>query len=267
MYTNIHTEPLQESSALAEAEKKISFQRALMGLRERILTGGLAMGDRVSEVALARELGVSRTPVREAMSELVEQGLLERMPTGGCMVRSLTRADVVDGIELRGTIEGLACRLAAERGAPEAGIVACEGILGRIDAALGVSEQETDFERYMELNEQFHQCVAGLSGSGVVQKELERVGAMPMAGPSAFLQGQALFPHTLRSLVVAQDHHRSILDAIRRREGARAAALAVEHARLALRNLDFFLGEGARHARRIPGISLVAGTTVQENDL
>ncbi|WP_372837386.1 GntR family transcriptional regulator, partial [Puniceibacterium confluentis] len=111
MYTNILRG--REGTGVAEAEKKISYQRAVMGLRERILTGALAVGDRVSEVALARDLGVSRTPLREAMSELVEQGLLEKMPTGGCMVRSLTRADVEDGIELRGTLEGLACRLAA----------------------------------------------------------------------------------------------------------------------------------------------------------
>lgn len=252
---------------MAEAEKKISFQRALMGLRERILTGALSMGDRVSEVALARDLGVSRTPVREAMSELVEQGLLERMPTGGCMVRSLTREDVVDGIELRGTIEGLACRLAAERGAPEAEFLACEAILAQIDVALGPSADQPDFERYLDLNAEFHTMLGGLSGSAVVQKELERVAAMPMAGPSAFLQGQAMFQHTLRSFIVAQDHHRSILDAIRGREGARAEAMAREHARLALRNLDFFLGDGARHAWRIPGITLVAGAGLGESPL
>jgi len=249
---------------VAEAEKKISFQRALMGLRERILTGALGVGDRVSEVALARDLGVSRTPLREAMAELIEQGLLERMPTGGCMVRSLTRADVMDAIELRGTVEGLACRLAAERGADAHGLDSCDAILARIDTALGGSVEQTDFERYMDLNAQFHHRLARLCGSAVVTRELDRVTAMPMAGPSAFLQGQSMFPHTLRSFVVAQDQHRAILDAIRRREGARAEALAREHARLALRNLDYFLGEGARHARRIPGISLVAGTALRK---
>ncbi len=264
MYTNIGTVAEGESQGLAEAEKKISYQRALMGLRERILTGTLAVGDRVSEVALARDLGVSRTPVREAMAELVEQGLLERMPTGGCMVRSLTRADVVDGIELRGTIEGLACRLAAERGVPEMRLTACDAILAKIDGALGPGSEHTDFESYMQLNARFHQALGGLSDSAVVLKELDRVTAMPMAGPSAFLQGQALIPQTLRSLFVAQDHHRAIVEAIRHREGARAEALAREHARLALRNLDFFLGEGARHAERIPGISLVAGAKVLE---
>lgn len=242
---------------MAEIEKKKSYQRALMGLRDRILMGDLVQGDRVSEVALSEELGISRTPLREAMRELVDQGLLERVPTGGCRVCSLTKRDVLDAIELRGLLEGAVFRLAAERGITAAQRRSCEAIISGIDAALGDGGAPIDFERYVVLNEKLHGELATLSDSQVMQAELARVCKRPMAGPSAFLQGQAMAPQTLRSLYVAQDQHKAILNAIINREGARAEALAREHARLAHRNLEFFLGSEKRVIDQIPGLTLV----------
>jgi GntR family transcriptional regulator of vanillate catabolism len=244
---------------MAEAEKKKSYRRALMGLREGVLTGTLAAGERVSEVALADDLGVSRTPLREAMSELIDQGLLERMPTGGCMVRSFTRVDVIDAIELRGTIEGLAFRIAAERGTRSEGLRLCDDIIADIDAILGPDEEDTNFDRYVDLNAALHSAMTELCPSDVIKREVRRVCAMPMAAPSAFLTGQGLLPQTLRSFNVAQDQHKGIIDAIRNREGARAEALAREHARLARRNLEYYLYEAPQSAESIPGMALIAG--------
>ena len=65
---------------------------------------------------LAKEFSISRTPIREALSRLAEEGLLERARGGGFVVRSFAIADVLDMIELRGVLEGTAARLAAERG-------------------------------------------------------------------------------------------------------------------------------------------------------
>ncbi len=242
---------------LAEIEKKKSFQRALMGLRERILVGDLVKGDRVSEVALADELGISRTPLREAMRELVDQGLLERVPTGGCRVCSLTRRDVRDWIELRGLLEGSVFRLAAERGISLDQQHTCEAIIADIDLVLGHTADTIDFDRYVTLNEKLHAKLATLCDSPVMLAELKRVNKRPMASPSAFLHGQSMAPQTLRSLYIAQDQHKAILDAICAREGARAEALAREHARLAHRNLDFFLGSEQRVIAQIPGLTLV----------
>jgi len=90
--------------------------RARIEVRERILRGDLPGGTRLFEVALAEDLGISRTPVREAMSRLVEEGLLERVRGGGFTVRRFALADVIDTIELRGVLEGTAARLGAERG-------------------------------------------------------------------------------------------------------------------------------------------------------
>lgn len=242
---------------MAEVEKKKSFQRALTGLRDRILLGELIQGDRVSEVALAEELGVSRTPLREAMRELVDQGLLERVPTGGCRVASFTKRDVKDSIELRGLLEGAVFRIAAERGISPEQYEQCEEIIAGIDDALRTVPEAIDFQRYVALNESLHVEMASLCDSQIMLAELARVGKRPMAGPSAFLTDQAMAPQTLRSLYIAQDQHKAMLDAITNREGARVEALAREHARLAHRNLEFFLHSERQLVAQIPGLTLL----------
>ncbi|KMK68022.1 GntR family transcriptional regulator [Puniceibacterium sp. IMCC21224] len=242
---------------MADIEKNSRYQRAISGLRDRILIGDLAKGTRLSEVALAEELGISRTPLREAMRELVEQGLLERLPAGGCRVVSFSRRDVMDTIELRGVLEGAAFRMAAEQGATRAGVQSCTALIKQIDDALGPSEAEINFARYVTLNEELHLSLAGLCHSTVLRTELAKICQRPLAGPSAFLGAQATSPPTRRSFFVAQEQHRAILDAIVNREGARAEALAREHARLALRNLDIVLSAGPNTRDQVPGITLV----------
>lgn len=255
-----------KGTTMAEMEKKKSFQRALIGVRDRILLGDLAQGDRVSEVALAEELGISRTPLREAMRELVDQGLLEKMVSGGCRVSSFTKRDVQDAITLRGILEGAVFRIAAERGIGDDQKEACQIILEDIDDALGDTPAAIKFDRYVALNQKFHDTMAALCDSHVMRAELARVGKRPMAGPSAFLHDQAMAPQTLRSLYVAQDQHKAMLDAIANREGARAEALAREHARLAHRNLEFFLNSERKTLARIPGLTLVQDADAAEQD-
>lgn len=251
---------------MAELEKKKSFQRALIGVRDRILLGDLAQGDRVSEVALAEELGISRTPLREAMRELVDQGLLEKMATGGCRVSSFTKRDVQDAITLRGLLEGAVFRMAAERGISDDQKSTCQLILDDIDDALGETAADIKFDHYVTLNQTFHEQMASLCDSPVMLTELARVSKRPMAGPSAFLNDQAMAPQTLRSLYVAQDQHRAMLDAIANREGARAEALAREHARLAHRNLELFLSAERKDLARIPGLALVQDAMEADQD-
>ena len=81
---------------MSERRGSTHTKRATYELRHRIVQGELAGGTRLYEVALADELNISRTPVREAMSRLAEEGLLQRAPGGGFMVRSFTYRDVID---------------------------------------------------------------------------------------------------------------------------------------------------------------------------
>ncbi|HWH81257.1 MAG TPA: GntR family transcriptional regulator, partial [Burkholderiaceae bacterium] len=105
------------AAAAAPAAAPSQAVKAQLALRELILGGELRPGARIAELWLVERLGVSRTPVRLALVRLAEEGLLDTLPSGGYAVRDFSEADIVDAIELRGTVEGLAARFAAERGA------------------------------------------------------------------------------------------------------------------------------------------------------
>src|SRR5688572_17957425 len=95
----------------------IGYKSVALRLREMILRGELAPGERLAEVALAERLGVSRTPIRQALPALAREGLLAAAGRRGFVVRSFSPEDVLDAIETRGLLEGLAARRVAERGA------------------------------------------------------------------------------------------------------------------------------------------------------
>ncbi len=242
---------------MVELRRKTQLDKALGDLRNLILSGEFMPGDRLAEPALAVRLDISRTPLREAMSRLVDEGLLERISSGGCKVSSYTMGDIIDAIEVRGAMEGLAARIAAEKGVDPCEIAACRDILTNIDKALD-STGVVDFESYVSLNAEFHDRISALSGSAVVAREVERVCRLPLASPSAFLHGQDTIPEFRASLLIAQAQHKTILGAIEAREGARAESVAREHARLARQNLEYALNPDQDLIDRIPGLALVA---------
>ncbi|MBL4597829.1 MAG: GntR family transcriptional regulator [Rhizobiaceae bacterium] len=241
-------------TASGETGKK-QHQIALMQLREMVLDGSLPSGGRLFEVSLAKRLGISRTPIREALSRLEGEGLLERASSGGYLVRTFTFEDVHDAIELRGVLEGTGARLAAERGVEPAGLRQIKMVVEALDRIARTDIELIDIPQYQELNSDFHQILSGLSGSVTIRKEIERAKLLPFASPNAFL-GDQMF---LQSIAAAQAQHRAIVEAIELREGARAEALTREHARMARRNLDYVMYQDRSLMQKIPGLALVSG--------
>ncbi|GGM12031.1 GntR family transcriptional regulator [Pseudooceanicola nanhaiensis] len=239
-------------------ERNAQFARALMELRSLVLKGTYPGGERLPETVLAERLGLSRTPLRQAMDRLVDEGLLERNETGGCRVATFSMDDIKDAIELRGVMEGTAARLAAERGTDPMLAARMSEVLEALDEAVA---GELDFKAYVTLNGEFHDLLARLAGSAVVAREVERASRLPAASPTAFLQGQVMIPDFRDSLRRAQVQHRAIFEAIVNREGARAEALAREHARLARSNLEYVMSVGPDLVERVPGLALVAEDT------
>jgi GntR family transcriptional regulator of vanillate catabolism len=230
--------------------------RALLRLRELLLSGEFAPGARMSELPLVDRLGVSRTPLRLALAALEHEGLLRVLPGGGYVVREFTRADIDDSIELRGVLEGTAARFAAERGVSRRELNALNEIAEQTDAVVHAADYNS-FERYVDLNERFHAMLYDAARSPFLKRALEQIISLPFAGPSAFVLAEAELPESREVLVVAQSHHRALIDALERREGTRAEAIGREHARLARHNLDIVL----RHRdvlERVPGASLLA---------
>lgn len=254
------TGPVPTSPGEAAEEGGSQAVKAQLKLREMVLAGELPGGARIAELALVERLGVSRTPIRAALMRLEQEGLLEALPGGGYAVRTFSERDVSEAIELRGTVEGLMARLAAERGAPPVVLAEARACLQDIDALLA-AESMTDeaFSRYVALNQRFHALLAELSGSGVLRRELDRVACLPFASPSAFVIAQATSPQARDRLVVAQDQHWQVLDAIEQREGSRAESLMREHSRIAQRNLrDAVLSPGLAE---VPGVRLIRRRT------
>lgn len=230
--------------------------RAQLQLRELILSGELAGGTRIAEQAIVERLGVSRTPIRSALMRLEQEGLLQALPGGGYAVRTFSERDIAESIELRGTLEGLLARLAAERGAAPELLAEAREALVAVDGFLAAPALSDDaFSRYVALNARFHGLVADMAGSQVIVAQLERVQSLPFASPSAFVIEQARSPQARDMLVVAQAQHWQVLEAVESREGARAEAVMREHSRIARRNLRQALREQDRQA--LPGVQLI----------
>ena len=111
---------------------------AVLTLRELILEGGLEAGERIAEIPLAGRLGVSRTPLRLALASVEHEGLVASVPGGGFVVRSFTLDDVRSAIAVRGAMEGLAARAAAERfaTADDGTVESLYGCVARLDAVV-----------------------------------------------------------------------------------------------------------------------------------
>ncbi len=129
-------------------------------LRERIIDNRLKLGASLSENALAADLGLSKTPVREALQQLQLEGLVEVMAQKGTYVLRIVAEDVVQISELRQVLERAAAQLAMERNRGEL-ISAMSGLMVAMQQAYG----RTDMLAYRKLDAQFHQAFIDLCGN------------------------------------------------------------------------------------------------------
>jgi len=233
--------------------------KATLGLRELVFAGEFGPGERLPEIELAERLGVSRTPLRLALTTLAHEGLLDRLPGGGFVVRSISLADIADAIELRGVLEGTAARFAAERLESADALAPLEEAAATLDDVVRrIGGDRDEIERYVTLNDAFHDALAELARSPNLARTLANVKALPFAMPSgAIVASHAVLPRSQEILLVAQYHHWGLIEAIRERQGTRAEEIAREHARLSRVNLDLVL-EDREAFERIPGAPLLA---------
>jgi GntR family transcriptional regulator, vanillate catabolism transcriptional regulator len=231
--------------------------KAKLGVRELVFEGELAPGERVPEVALAERLGISRTPLRIALESLAHEGLLQRLRSGGFVVGSFSRADIDDGIELRGVLEGTAARFAAERLESPGELAPLVETTAALDDVVGDLSPAT-IGRYAELNDAYHAALVRLAKSTTLARAIAQAVVLPFASPGALLQSQAVLPGSREILVVAQHQHRVLIDAIRAGQGTRAEQIGREHARLAQQSLALVLANHEVLAQ-LEGASLLQG--------
>jgi GntR family transcriptional regulator of vanillate catabolism len=111
-------------------------------------------------------------------------------------------------------------------------------------------------DRFLDLNEAFHSVILDLAKNKVLKRTAQQVSRLPFASPSALILLYKIVPASRELIPVGQEHHRAIIDAIERREGARAEALAREHARIMRRNLELAMAD-RKVLDTIPGGRLI----------
>lgn len=235
-------------------------ETVLMQLRDLVLRGEFAPGQHLAEQQLAERLGASRTPVRAALVTLEQEGLVEANDTGKYQVRRFTPREVADAIAVRGHLEGMAARLVAEHGVSRQLQLDLESLLAEGDRLL--AKNPLDYESYAgyaSMNDRFHALVLEASGNRALQRAIALNNALPFAPASAMLPMQSALEQDREWMQYAHRQHHMLFDAMRRGEGARAQALAMEHTEVAQMNLRLALERRAETEQVMPAIRLVVG--------
>lgn len=200
-------------------DEYVSRDTAVNGVRSLILRGDYGPGARLGEMELAETLGVSRTPVREALRQLAAEGLIELVPNKGARVVKWTREELEQVFELRAQVEGFAARHAAPRAD-----VAAIGHLSELahEHARATSLGQRDLQRIYDLNAAFHAGIASAAGG------------TSLRGVLGSLVHTAVLHRTLHTFDdAAMDrssrHHLEIVEAIRARDGQWAESVMRSH--------------------------------------
>jgi DNA-binding GntR family transcriptional regulator len=178
-------------------------------IRDGILEGRLRPGDRLKEDMIAKELEVSRTPVREAIAMLQAEGLLEAQQHRGAMVRSYTPAELEEIYDLRSILEGYAARRAATR------ITTRE--LARLQTSVERMEklEPKDLEHLVQQNGIFHDTILQAADSQRLLAMVSQTRALPL-----IYQSYAWY--TPAQLSLSLEYHRRVLSALERRDAEQA---------------------------------------------
>ena len=195
-------------------------------LRQAILKGELEPGERLMEIQLAERLGVSRTPIREAIRKLELEGLVAIVPNKGAYVTGISEKDIHDIYHIRSYLEGLCARWACEHITKEK--------LEQLEEIIYLSEFHTEkghWEQVVELDNKFHETIYEVCES----KMLEHI-----------LRDFHHYVERVRRISLAQEarakhsntEHKAILEAIRTKDGVLAEKLAHEHIIQTIDNLN-----------------------------
>jgi DNA-binding GntR family transcriptional regulator len=200
-------------------------------IRERITSGSLPRGARVHQEDLAEELGVSRTPVREALRRLAAEGLVEMRTNRGARVADVDQAGMRVSYEARAVIEPGAARLAAGQRLEEP--------LARMRAAVAAQRRSLrNVQRSFEANREFHLALAAASGNEFLAQFADRLWVARI--------GETIYERqveTQERMLLDVREHEQILEAIEAGDARRAESLTRRHLADAMKRSMDILGE------------------------
>ncbi len=197
-----------------------SSERVVASVREMILDGRLVAGARLGEVELADRLGVSRTPVREALTRLGAEGLVELTPNRGARVATWTRAEIEGIFELRSALEPRLTALAVGA-ASDADIEELEDLARRM-LDVGLPGRSQDLDALVPLNRAFHGRLVQLADHAALANALAAAVQTP-------LQLRNFHTYDDASMRRSLAHHVEIVDAVRAGDPTWAQAVMTAH--------------------------------------
>lgn len=209
---------MADRSGVVPLQRRRLVDDATQALREAILDGRFPAGARLKQTALADQLGISRTPIREALGRLQQEGLVELLPGGGVRPTALKNLDeAVELYDLREVLDGLAARLAARRG-PAASLARLERALGRMARCLERQDPNEWFPAHLA----FHDEIFRAAGNA-------RLRALTTVVRLSIRHFHPLLLKTAHRLEAAYREHRAIYEAIVAHDAEAAERLARAH--------------------------------------
>jgi DNA-binding GntR family transcriptional regulator len=220
----IHSDATSAASvadAASDREDQSLHDEILTRLRDHIVEGNIPDGGRVPERQLCEMLGISRTPLREALKVLASEGLVELMPNRGARVRQLNERDLEELFDVMGGLEGLAGRLACEN-ITETEIAEIE----RLHYEMYGFYLHRDMHGYFRLNQLIHQRILEASRNATLLSAYAS-----FAGRIRRVRYSANFARKRDRWGEAMREHEAILDALRRRAGSELSDILFKHLR------------------------------------
>jgi DNA-binding GntR family transcriptional regulator len=218
---------VDEKDVHKEVTDKYSLRgRVFNKIREDILSGKYCQNEELKETTIGLELGVSRTPVREALRQLELEGLVNIIPNKGAYVNGISEKDIHDIYIIRSYLEGLCARWACENITQEQ--------IDELEEIVYLSEfhaKKEHHDQIVELDNKFHQLIYDASASKILNHVLsdfhhyvQRIRKITLASENRALN--------------SNKEHTAILEAIRKRDGEKAEVLAHEHIKNTIKNIS-----------------------------
>ena len=209
---------------MAGTEKSLRGQ-VFDKIRSDILNGKYKRGEELVESSIGKELGISRTPVREAIRQLELEGLVQLVPKKGAFVTGISEKDVRDIYLIRARLEGLAARMAAKNITPE--------LLDAMEETVVLSEyhaKKEHYEQVCEMDSKFHKLLYKASGSRILEHTLTDFHQYVQRVRMASIMKK-------RRMEKSNDEHDAILTAIREHDEEKAELVATRHISNTVENL------------------------------
>jgi DNA-binding GntR family transcriptional regulator len=205
--------------AFDREEMRTLRDRIAERIRSLIIDGGLTPGDRLVEPDLAKRLGVSRTPLREALLQLDSEGFVRVTPRRGAVVSALSHSDAAETYQVKGVLEAYAARLACVR-LDEETMDRLQGLHERMCRIAGTRTK--DVRALLQLNAEFHQTISDASGN-------EKLAGFIRSLRAQALRYNYIYLSVLSHLATSMKEHERVLAALAKRDAALVERLVREH--------------------------------------